>query len=331
MRAGPAFAHTECVRWWAIGLLCGVLGLARAGEPPPPEAAPPEAAPAEAAPAGAAPAEAASAGAAPAEASPWLLGSDPDLHLELELQLLHGWLKPHSHFAFGDKGSELSFVNDLGFSRTVTLWGALGRVGLQRFGWLGGELLVFEQDRQAAVIDRARQLEGSQIYPGDVLRTDASLVWGRFHWGWELRRRFAPSEDLQLDLFVSPTLGLGLYHLIVQVDRVYPDYQSRLGGGRAMGVIVAPGVRAGVELVGWACLFVEAEWVPAHSTWLSLTHVPLDEWEQLRAGVSLCLGPLVLEGGIRWLNSELEEKGHAEDGKSSLRIRAGYFAAGFRF
>lgn len=257
------------------------------------------------------------------------LGSKPGELVEAAAILWLAHLKSSSDFGFGNHGrgaGDPKYVHDLGMPADTLVGGGALAVSLGPLGWIGGELLSLSLSSDAGTVRAPRRLRGIELDRGDLLRSDAAILWGRVHYGYELRWRFRPLEDLPIDLYVSPTLGMGVYDLDVHVRRIAPSPTGDLGGSMTAWV-VAPGVRAGIEVLDALRAGVDVEWLPGVGGELRVSTPHVEEWERLRVFAGVRVFALEATVGYRYLNTSVDGGGRNSD----IKLRGLDFSLGVRF
>jgi hypothetical protein len=255
------------------------------------------------------------------------LGSRPGERLTARVLAWPAELKSRSHFGFENgsatRDGELAFVKDLGLSSSALGLGVTIRLGLDRFGWVGFEGLGLREAETSAVLERARTANGVELEPGDRLESEAWAAFADVRYGYEVRTRIHLAPGVPLELYASPTIGVGLVYFDVTTRRVSPD-ATRLLGGHASVWALAPGARIGLELLDHLELGADVVWGMPQ---LAIGAPAYTEWERLRVFAGLRL--LGAELTVGWRLSVTHAKG---DGKAGdIRLRGIDATLGFRF
>lgn len=269
--------------------------------------------------------------AARAEEGGLSLGSKKGEVLEAHVGLTLANLKATSDFAFGTRGDGRRaprYVQDLDFPEDyVPLGVAAASVKLGLGGWLGAEVVGTRIADQVGQIRGPRRIDGFELAQGDIVESDASFLFVRAHYGWEVRWRFFPGEGVPLDVALSPTLGLGVYDLDVRVRRLLLTPSPRLGG-HMTALVIAPGLRIQVELLDAIRIGADLEVLPGVRGELSPFDPEMLEWERARVWLAArVLDVLEASVGYRYLNTSARGR----DESSDVKLQGVDFLIGVRF
>jgi hypothetical protein len=243
-----------------------------------------------------------------ADASGFTFGSKPDETFEGSLGVWAAHLKKTSDFGFsvpkhGRRAPR--YVQDLGVAEQQRGFIAYASVKLGIAGWVAAEGTWLGYRDAVGVISRPRQINGFELARGEITETSVDWYWGRLHYGYEVRYRFLPAADLPIDVAVSPTIGLGLYHLDVSVKRLFPTPPSSRKGGGQTAWVVAPGARVAIEVFDHFKAGLDVEWVPNFG----------DEWERARVFLGVRLFGVEASVGYRYVNTSAKTSGDTSDVK----------------
>lgn len=262
--------------------------------------------------------------ACPALAQDVTIGSKPGETLEASAIFFDADLKSRSHFGFGEHGSregELAFRNDLGFPASLPVLGAQLAVNAGPFGWLGGEVLGFEDRGDTAQLNRLRREGGLTLNPGDVMTSSARAVWGGLHYGYEVRVRFLDDFDAAL----SPTFGFGFFDLAADVKRILPEPTTNLGG-HASAFVLTPGARLSVEAFDAVRVGADLE-IGLTGLRFAVSTPHVDLWERVRVFLGVTFFNVDATVGWRLMATHVEGDGRAVD----IRLRGIDVSLGVRF
>src|SRR5579872_696035 len=251
-------------------------------------------------------------------------GSNPRETLEASAVLFGAEIKSRSHFGFDEHGSrngELAFVEDLGMPSTVPAIGLQGAVNGGELGWLGGEVLGFEDEGDRAFLSRERQQGNITFQPLDLIEGGARVIWGGLHYGYEVRVRLFDA----LDLAASPTLGFGWFDVEAKAQRLFPQFTTVLGG-HATAFVITPGARLQVEAFELVRVGADLETgLTGLRFAVSTPHVEL--WDRVRVFVGFNYLGIDATFGWRLAATHIEGDGKAVD----LRLRGFDASLGVRF